>query len=242
MKFVDILFILTAAATANAILIPFKKDDTSRGPQYLIDGTGSRTSSQMPAPTNVAGPSTSSQGQQHMDEAGSGISDEEWDDLFDADSSSTSDEDWDDAELDDPSVFMQRHQQSMDQPGPSTSNQDQQEPMEEGESGNIRPEEALLDEEDQHTLADLKKRVKVAESKQRGKCRAYFDYVSLGLKQKSVLAKTKAKFGTKHSPSVQSQMKQECEDAKSKLKTRKQQLTKFMEDHGLILKAEPESN
>ncbi|KAK5665051.1 hypothetical protein QVD99_008584 [Batrachochytrium dendrobatidis] len=55
MKLVDILFVLTVAATANAILIP---TDNDRSPQ------ASGTSSQVSGPTNEPSPGTSNEYQQ----------------------------------------------------------------------------------------------------------------------------------------------------------------------------------
>ncbi|KAK5665486.1 hypothetical protein QVD99_007834 [Batrachochytrium dendrobatidis] len=55
MKFIDILFVLSAAATANAILIPADSDGSPQA---------SETSSQVSDPTNEPSPNTSDQSQQ----------------------------------------------------------------------------------------------------------------------------------------------------------------------------------
>ncbi|EGF77040.1 hypothetical protein BATDEDRAFT_92204 [Batrachochytrium dendrobatidis JAM81] len=96
MKLVDILFVLTAAATANAILPPADKDGSPKA---------SRTLSQVFGPTNEPDPKILEEDWQSlMDEINSSILDENWQNIFDPIDPSTSD---------------QEQQQSIDVAGPS---------------------------------------------------------------------------------------------------------------------------
>ncbi|EGF76302.1 hypothetical protein BATDEDRAFT_92883 [Batrachochytrium dendrobatidis JAM81] len=100
MKLVDILFVLTAAAATNAILIP---TDNNGSPK--ASGTSSRVSD----PTNEPNPVTSNEYQQDIiDATNLSIFDEDWKYLFDLIDPSTSNEDW---------------QQPIDQPSSSTFSQ-----------------------------------------------------------------------------------------------------------------------
>ncbi|KAK5670564.1 hypothetical protein QVD99_002349 [Batrachochytrium dendrobatidis] len=99
MKLVDILFVLTAAATANAILIP---TDNNGSLQTSV------TSSQVSVPTDEPNPGTSNDLQSIVDAVNSSIFDEDWQIIFDPTDPSTSNEDW---------------QNILNQPSSSTSSQ-----------------------------------------------------------------------------------------------------------------------
>ncbi|KAJ8330028.1 hypothetical protein O5D80_001606 [Batrachochytrium dendrobatidis] len=100
MKLVDILFVLTAAATANAILIP---SDNNGSPQ------ASGTSSQVSGPSNEPDPE---------------ILNQDWQEVMDTIDPSTLDKDWKDLfDLIDPSTSDQNQQHPIGQPGPSTSDE-----------------------------------------------------------------------------------------------------------------------
>ncbi|EGF82913.1 hypothetical protein BATDEDRAFT_85650 [Batrachochytrium dendrobatidis JAM81] len=101
MKLVHILFVLTAAATVNAILIPTGND---RSPQ--ASGTFSRVSD----PTNEPTPE---------------IPDEDWQDIMDIINSSTSNQDQQQSiDVVDPSTSKLAQERPIDELGPSISEQD----------------------------------------------------------------------------------------------------------------------
>ncbi|KAK5665064.1 hypothetical protein QVD99_008597 [Batrachochytrium dendrobatidis] len=85
MKLVDILLVLSAAATTNAILIPI---DNNGSPQ------ASSTSSQVSSPTNEPNPGTSDDWQRIMDAIDLSLSDQDWQEIIDPIDSNTSNEDW----------------------------------------------------------------------------------------------------------------------------------------------------
>ncbi|KAJ8330312.1 hypothetical protein O5D80_001313 [Batrachochytrium dendrobatidis] len=139
MKLVDILFVLTAAATANAILIP-----TDNNGSLQTSGT----SSQVSGPTNEPSPGTSDEYQQDIiDATNLSIFDEDWQSIFDPIDPSTSDQDWQ-KPIDQPSpstssqvsgtadehgssISKQDQQQPIDQPSPSTSRRSRKRPIDE---------------------------------------------------------------------------------------------------------------
>ncbi|EGF79836.1 hypothetical protein BATDEDRAFT_89349 [Batrachochytrium dendrobatidis JAM81] len=100
MKLVDIVFVLTAAATTNAILIPANNDDSPQA---------SGTSSQVSGPTNEPNPGTSEYWQSLMDIINSSI--------FDKDQQQSID-------VVDPSTSKLAQEQPIDELGPSISEQD----------------------------------------------------------------------------------------------------------------------
>ncbi|OAJ45135.1 hypothetical protein BDEG_28296 [Batrachochytrium dendrobatidis JEL423] len=100
MKLVDILLVLTAAATANAILPPADNNGSPKA---------SRTLSQVSGSTNEPDPEiVDKDWQSLMDEINSSILDENWQNIFDPIDPSTSDQDW---------------QNIVNQPSSSTSSQ-----------------------------------------------------------------------------------------------------------------------
>ncbi|EGF77104.1 hypothetical protein BATDEDRAFT_92064 [Batrachochytrium dendrobatidis JAM81] len=85
MKYTDILFLLTAAATANAILIPFKKDSPSQASDIF---------SQVSSPTNEPNPSAPGENWQGLINAiNSRVSNENWQQSINEPSPSTSSQD-----------------------------------------------------------------------------------------------------------------------------------------------------
>ncbi|OAJ44637.1 hypothetical protein BDEG_27847 [Batrachochytrium dendrobatidis JEL423] len=123
MKLVDILFVLTAAATANAILIP---TDNNGSPQASV------TSSQVSGPTDEPNTGTSDDWQSIVDAINSDILDENWKYLFD---STDSDQDW---------------QSIVDQPSPSTFNQEL-DPIDEPNSNILKGWQQSIDLVDPNT-------------------------------------------------------------------------------------------
>ncbi|KAJ1339603.1 hypothetical protein BSLG_005782 [Batrachochytrium salamandrivorans] len=121
MKFIDILFVLSAAATANAILVSDNGNDSVQA---------SSTSSQVSGPTNEPGPSAPRQGQQYL--------------LYRTGPNAPKRSRKRPISEPGPSAPKRSRKQSIDQPGPSTSNQGQQQPMDEEESGNTAPNQAVV--------------------------------------------------------------------------------------------------
>ncbi|KAJ8324315.1 hypothetical protein O5D80_006579 [Batrachochytrium dendrobatidis] len=161
MKLVDIVFVLTAAATANAILI---SADNNGSPQ------ASSTSSQVSGSTNEPNPGTSDDWQRIMDAIDLSLSDQDWQEIIDP---IDSDQDWQNV-VDRPSsdTFSQISgptdkpdsnipkgwQQSMDQPGPSASKQSRKQST--NEPGLVFPDkywQRLIDEVDSDTFEEWQK-------------------------------------------------------------------------------------
>ncbi|KAK5667727.1 hypothetical protein QVD99_005835 [Batrachochytrium dendrobatidis] len=106
MKLVDILFVLTAAATANAILIP---TDNNGSPK------ASGTCSQVSGPTDEPSPQ---------------IPDQDWQDIMDIINSNTSNQDQHQPmDQPSPSTPKRGRKRPIDEPGSNTSKYDQQQPM-----------------------------------------------------------------------------------------------------------------
>ncbi|EGF77151.1 hypothetical protein BATDEDRAFT_92026 [Batrachochytrium dendrobatidis JAM81] len=164
MKLVDILFVLTAAAATNAILIPIDNNGSTQT---------SSTSSQVSGPTNEPNPGTSNEYQQDIiDATNLSIFDEDWQSIFDPIDPSTSDQDWQQP-IDQPSpstsrrsrkrpidehgssISKQDQQQSMNQPGPSASKQSRKQSTD--EPGLVFPDkywQRLIDEVNSDTFED----------------------------------------------------------------------------------------
>ncbi|KAJ8331062.1 hypothetical protein O5D80_001072 [Batrachochytrium dendrobatidis] len=218
MKFIDILFVLSAAATANAILVSDNGNDSVQA---------SSTSSQVPSPTNKPNPGTSGQSQQYL--------------LYRTDPGVPKRSRKRPMDQPGPSAPKRSRKQSMNQPGPSTSNQDQQQPMDEDESGNTAPNQAVvLSEGDQKILDTMKKQLEKLEKKEKNMCQAYYDSVLHGLNQWAGLGKGKGKSKSipraRYSPEVQKQLKEDCEEVGEVVDSIKQQVKKFMEGYGLEYK------
>ncbi|EGF77919.1 hypothetical protein BATDEDRAFT_91320 [Batrachochytrium dendrobatidis JAM81] len=138
MKLVDILLVLSAAATANAILIPTGNDGLPQA---------SGTFSQVSDPTNEPNPGTSDDWQSIVDAVNLSILDEDWKYLFDPIDPNTSDQDWQQlidqpssstfsqvsgtADKPDSNIYNQDQQQPMDQPSPSTPKRGRKRPIDE---------------------------------------------------------------------------------------------------------------
>ncbi|KAL5036143.1 hypothetical protein RTP6_003736 [Batrachochytrium dendrobatidis] len=220
MKFIDILFVLSAAATANAILVSDNSNDSVQA---------SSTSSQVHSPTNKPNPGTSGQGQQYLYRTGPSVPKRSRKRPMNQPG---------------PSAPKRSREQSTNQPGPSTSNQDQQQPMDEEESGNTAPNQAVvLSERDQKTLDTLKQKVEKLERKKKNMCQAYYNSVLRGLNQWAGLGKGKDKSipGVRYSPEVQQKMKKDCEELGEVVDSIKQQVKKFMKGYGLEYE-EPDSD
>ncbi|KAJ8325342.1 hypothetical protein O5D80_006282 [Batrachochytrium dendrobatidis] len=219
MKFIDILFVLSAAATANAILVSDNGNDSVQA---------SSTSSQVSGPTNEPEPDTSGQGQQYL--------------LYRTDPGVPKRSRKRPISEPGPSAPKRSRKQSMNQPGPSTSNQGQQQPMDEEESGNTAPNQAVvLSERNRKTLDSLKQKLEEFKEVEKSMCRAYYDSVFHQLSQWKGLKKGKGISEPRCSPETQQKMRKDCEEAKRVLYSIKQRLKMFMEGYGLKYE-EPDSD
>ncbi|OAJ32822.1 hypothetical protein BDEG_28704 [Batrachochytrium dendrobatidis JEL423] len=153
MKLVDILLVLSATATTNAILIPIDNNSPSQT---------SNTSSQVSGSTN--------------------------------------------------------------KPDSEISDEYQQEPIDISFSGRIR--QRTLSTQDQNAL-DLKE---IETSREiREKCQAYYDYVTIELKQKSALARGEKISEPKHKPEIQNILREECISPNDRIVKARQRLKDLME-------------
>ncbi|KAJ8330554.1 hypothetical protein O5D80_001531 [Batrachochytrium dendrobatidis] len=121
MKLVDILFLLSAAATANAILIPFKKDGLPHA---------SSTSSQVSSTTNEPVAYTYNEYQEPMDISEPGTSNQDKQHSVKSSTSSQISGPTNEPNTD----TSNEYQEPMDTSEPGTSNQDQQHLVESGTS------------------------------------------------------------------------------------------------------------
>ncbi|KAJ8330550.1 hypothetical protein O5D80_001527 [Batrachochytrium dendrobatidis] len=252
MKLVDILLVLSAAATANAILIPTGNDGSLQA---------SVTSSQVSGPTNEPSPDTSNEYQEPMDLSLSGrIRQQPMDQpnpntptqgqrptvivfgpstfkqgrkrIIDL---TTSDQDQQQpTDVAGPSTAKQGRKQPIDQPSPSTSNQNQQQPMNKVEPANTASNQVTeLSEEDQITFDDIKKKLEASKELRKKKLKEYYEYMALRLKQQSGLEKGEDISGSRHDPEVERKLKQEYIEAVTRVYDIRQELKAFMDKYGL---------
>ncbi|KAK5664450.1 hypothetical protein QVD99_000071 [Batrachochytrium dendrobatidis] len=258
MKLVDILFVLTAAATTNAILIPTNNNGSPKA---------SVTSSQASGPTNEPNPGTSDEYQQDIiDATNLSIFDEDWKYIFDLIDPNTSIQDQQQSinvvgsstskrgrkrpinEISpstfsqasgstnepSPSAPKQSRKQPMNQPIPNTSRQDQQQPMNEGESVNtVTNQIAGLSPRYQRTFNRIKQMLVEFKEIQKKKLQEYRRYANLKFSQQLALAMGKEISGPRYDPDTEKQLKQEYEQATKKLNGIRQGLKDFMKRHGL---------
>ncbi|KAJ8331800.1 hypothetical protein O5D80_000687 [Batrachochytrium dendrobatidis] len=258
MKLVHILFVLTAAATVNAILIPTGND---RSPQ--ASGTFSRVSDPTNEPTpeipdedwqdimDIINSSTSNQDQQQsidvvdpstsklaqerpIDELGPSISEQDWKTIIDNPDPGIP-EDWKDLiDTVNSNIDNQDQQQPIDVAGPSTSRQDQQQPMDQDESANtVSNQIAGLSERYQRTFNRIKKRLLASKVVREKKHKEYRDYAALRFEQWSALARGEEISGSRYDPKVEKQLKQEYLTAGKKIYVVRQELKAFMKRRGL---------
>ncbi|KAJ8323595.1 hypothetical protein O5D80_006351 [Batrachochytrium dendrobatidis] len=253
MKLVDILFVLSAAATANAILIPA---DNDRSPQASV------TSSQVSVSTNEPNPGTSNEYQQEsMDLSihnriqqqpmyqpnpntpgpnqrptvivfGPNVLKQGRKRIIDL---TTSDQDQQQPiDVAGPSTPKRGQTQPIDQPSPSTSNQNQQQPMDKVEPGNAASNQVTeLSEKDQMIFDDIKKRFGLSKEIRKKKLKEYYESMAFGYKQWSVLSMGKDISGSKYDPDTEKKAREEYKKAKYRVTTIRQQLKRFMKRHGL---------
>ncbi|EGF78807.1 hypothetical protein BATDEDRAFT_90258 [Batrachochytrium dendrobatidis JAM81] len=261
MKLVDILFVLSAAATANAILIPADNDGSPQA---------SSTSSQVSVSTNEPNPGTSNEYQQEsMDLSihnriqqrpmyqpnpntpgpnqrptvivfGPNVLKQGRKRIIDL---TTSDQDQQQpTDVAGPSTPKRGQTQPIDQPSPSTSNQNQQQPMDKVEPGNTASNQVTeLSEKDQKTFDSLKQKLVASKELRNKKRKEYYGSMALGFKQWSVLEKGEQISGLRYDPKVEKQLKQEYEAAGIKVTGTRRNLKRFMRKHGLEFE-EPNSD
>ncbi|OAJ45131.1 hypothetical protein BDEG_28292 [Batrachochytrium dendrobatidis JEL423] len=172
MKLVDILLVLTAAATANAILPPADKDGSPKA---------SRTLSQVSGPTSEPDPKILEEDWQSlMDEINSRIVKENWQNIFDPIDPSTFNQDQQQPiyiaspstpkrsrkrPIDQPSSSISKYdqQQSINQPGPSASKQSRKQSTDEpGPSIPDKNWQRLIDEINSDAFEDWKELFDIA--------------------------------------------------------------------------------
>ncbi|KAJ8329342.1 hypothetical protein O5D80_002475 [Batrachochytrium dendrobatidis] len=252
MKLVDILLVLSAAATANAILIPTGNDGSLQA---------SVTFSQVSVSTNEPSPDTSDEyqrtngfesfcriRQQPMDQPnpntptqgqrptvivfGPSIFKQGRKRIIDL---TTSDQDQQQpTDVAGPSTAKQGRKQPIDQPSPSTSNQDQQQPMDKVESANTASNQVTeLSEGDQITFDDIKKNLEASKELRKEKLKEYYESMAFGFKQWSVLEKVVDISGSRHDPDTEKKAKEEYEKASRKVASIRKQLKRFMIKHSL---------
>ncbi|EGF76638.1 hypothetical protein BATDEDRAFT_92448 [Batrachochytrium dendrobatidis JAM81] len=256
MKLVDILLVLSAAATANAILIPTDNNGSPRT---------SSTSSQVSVSTNEPSPDTSDEYQQEpmdlsihnrirqqpMDQlnpntpgpnqrptvivAGPNILKQGRKRIIGVIDLTTSDQDQQQpTDVAGPSTPKQGQTQPIDQPNPSTSNQDQQQPIDKVESANTASNQVTeLSEGNQITFDDIKKRLVESKKIRDEKIKEYYESMAFGFKQWSVLGKKEDIFVSKYDPDTEKKAKEEYEKASRKVASIRKQLKRFMIKHSL---------
>ncbi|KAJ8323117.1 hypothetical protein O5D80_008175 [Batrachochytrium dendrobatidis] len=262
MKLVDILFVLTVAATANAILIP---TDNNGSPQ------ASSTSSQVSGPTNEPNPGTSNEYQQEpmdlslpnqsrrqpMDQpnpntptqgqrptvivAGPNIFKQGRKRIIGVIDLTTSDQNQQHS-IDEPgpSAPKRSRKQPIDVAGPSTSSQYQQQPMIHDRSANTVPDQVTgLSGRYQKTLDGIKQRLVESKELRNKKWKEYHKYGIIGLEHQLALVKGKEISESRHNPSTEKQLKKKYEKARKRVNGIRQKLKDFMKKHGLEFK-EPE--
>ncbi|EGF78416.1 hypothetical protein BATDEDRAFT_90629 [Batrachochytrium dendrobatidis JAM81] len=156
MKLVEILFVLSVAATANAILIPADNDDSPQasgtssqlsGPtnepnpgtseywKSLMDIINSKNPNQdQQDPIDIVDPSTSRRGRKRpIDELGPSISEQDWKLIIDQPDPGIP-EDWRDLIDAVNSNILKDQQQSMSQPSPSTLKRSRKRPIDQPSS------------------------------------------------------------------------------------------------------------
>ncbi|OAJ38665.1 hypothetical protein BDEG_22573 [Batrachochytrium dendrobatidis JEL423] len=245
MKLVDILFVLTAAATANAILIP---TDNNGSPK------ASGTSSQVSSPTNEPDPGTSNDWQEPMDLS---LPNQSRRQPMDQPNPNTPTQNQRPTVIvAGPNIFKQGRkpiigvidlttsdqdqQQPIDVAGPSTSSQYQQQPMIHDRSANTVPDQVTgLSERYQKTLDGIKQRLVESKELRKEKWQQYHKYGIIGLEHQLALVKGKEISESRHNPSTEKQLKKKYEKARKRVNGIRQKLKDFMKKHGLEFK-EPE--
>ncbi|KAK5664474.1 hypothetical protein QVD99_000052 [Batrachochytrium dendrobatidis] len=213
MKFIDILFVLSAAATANAILVSDNGNDSVQA---------SSTSSQVSGPTNEPEPGTSRQGQQHLlhrtgPSAPKRIRKRIRKRPSGRPGSSTLDPD---------------HKQPMYQPGQSTSNQDQKQPMD--QPGPSAPNQAVvLSEEDQEILDSLNQKLEELEKDEVAKIKKYCEGIAYQFKECGVLEKEGHVHDPNYTPRTIKDSRKDYKEVRKLIVGIKEQLKTFMESRSL---------
>ncbi|KAK5665314.1 hypothetical protein QVD99_008146 [Batrachochytrium dendrobatidis] len=256
MKF-SILFVLSAVATANAVLI-------SAGSDRSIHA--SSTSSQVSGPTNEPNPSTSGQDWQVMSIINSNTPEEDQQQPIDQPSPNTASQDQQQTMIvAGPSTFKQSRKRPIDQPSPNTSEEELQDPtyqpgpsapkrgrkrpIDKGEPANTssnqetvlneqdqetvlneQDQETVLNEQDQETLDYIKETLKEILKK---KEQAHFNYAIFKAKQKLALAESKNMPKPEYTPEAEKDLKQKYTVIRKQAEHMRRRLKKFMAKHGL---------
>ncbi|KAJ8325404.1 hypothetical protein O5D80_006340 [Batrachochytrium dendrobatidis] len=212
MKFIDILFLLSAAATANAILVSDNGNDSVQA---------SSTSSQVSGPTNEPEPGTSRQSQQYLHRTGPSAPKRIRKRIRKRPSGRPGS-----------STFNPDHKQLMYQPGQSTSNQDQKQPMD--QPGPSAPNQAVvLSEEDQEILDSLNQKVEELEKDEVAKIKKYSKGIAYQFKLWGVLKDDGQASDPNYTPRGIRRLRKDCEEVRKSIVNIRKELKTFMESHGL---------
>ncbi|KAJ8325395.1 hypothetical protein O5D80_006331 [Batrachochytrium dendrobatidis] len=215
MKFIDILFVLSAAATANAILVSDNGNDSVQA---------SSTSSQVSGPTNEPEPGTSRQGQQHLlhrtgPSAPKRIRKRIRKRPSGRPGSSTLDPD---------------HKQPMYQPGPSAPKRSRKQPMNKGESGNtVSSQAVVLSKKDQKVLNRIKKRLEELEEMEKDTTKKYCEGIAYQFKECGVLEKEGHVHDPNYTPRTIKDSRKDYKEVRKLIVGIKEQLKTFMESRSL---------
>ncbi|KAJ8323126.1 hypothetical protein O5D80_008184 [Batrachochytrium dendrobatidis] len=247
MKLVDIVFVLSVAATTNAILIPADNDGSPKA---------SSTSSQVSGPTDEPNPGTSKDWQEPMDlslpnqsrrqpmgqpnpnipnqgqrptviVAGPNILKQGRKRIIGVIDLTTSD---------------QNQQHSIDEPGPSAPKRSRKQPIDvidltisdQDESANTVPDQVTgLSQKDQEIFDDIKQRLVESKIVQKKKRKEYREYADLKFSQQLRIAMGKEISEPRHNPEVEERLKQEYKKAGARVYSIRQELKRFMKRQGL---------
>ncbi|EGF76174.1 hypothetical protein BATDEDRAFT_92969 [Batrachochytrium dendrobatidis JAM81] len=135
-----------------------------------------------------------------------------------------------------PSAPKRDRKQPIDEHGSSISRQDQQQPMGQGESANIVPNQiAGLSQKYQITFNRIKQKLELSKIIRNKKLKEYCDYAALRFEQWSALERGEEISGSRYDPKVEDQLKQDYRKAGTRVCKLRDQLKKFMKRRGLKL-------
>ncbi|KAJ8322472.1 hypothetical protein O5D80_000089 [Batrachochytrium dendrobatidis] len=119
-----------------------------------------------------------------------------------------------------------RQRQPVNQPSPSISKQSRKQPTDKSKTGTTGLNQKTPSTQDQNAV-DLKE---IETSREiREKCQAYYDYVTIGSKQKSALARGEKISEPKHKPEIQNILREECISPNDRIVKARQRLKDLME-------------
>ncbi|KAJ8330726.1 hypothetical protein O5D80_001237 [Batrachochytrium dendrobatidis] len=259
MRLVDILFVLTAATTVNAMLIPTDNDGSPKASVTSSQAFGptDKPSPEIPdedwqeiigiisskiyrhgqqQPIDVVDPSTSKRSRKRpADQPSPNTPKRSRKRPIDVVDPSTPKRGRKrPIDVVDPNTSKRGRKQPIDQPSPSTSRQDQQQPINESESSNtVTNQVTVLSQRYQRTFNRIKQRFELSKEIQKKKRKEYREYADLKFSQQLALAMGKEISEPMHNPEVEKRLKEEYVVARRKLSSAKKQLKNYMAKHGL---------